>query len=127
MGDTDKQYFEWFYRKIQAEGVPAVWTGSERHCGNYPALVAGMPGLYIFDAKEYCSMFYPAAWRYRYGVYAAVENITVEASPVAEGRVNAVCFPNEHVYEPSKYHEGLEVCKWCGSARQAVESIKEEA
>ena len=48
MGDTDKQYFEWFYRKIQAEGVPAVWTGSERHCGNYPALVAGMPGLYIW-------------------------------------------------------------------------------
>ena len=76
-------------------GVPAIWVGGKRHCGNYPTLVAGMPGLYIYDAKEYGSMFYPAAWRYRYGVYAAEQNVTVEASPVAEGRVTAVCFPEE--------------------------------
>ena len=56
-------------------GVPAIWVGGERHCGNYPALVAGMPGLYIYDAEEYGSMFYPAAWRYRYGVYAAAQNV----------------------------------------------------
>ena len=56
-------------------GVPAIWVGGERHCGNYPTLVAGMPGIYIFDAEEYCSMFYPAAWRYRYGVHAAAQNV----------------------------------------------------
>lgn len=56
-------------------GVPAIWVGGERHCGNYPTLVAGMPGLYIYDAEEYGSMFYPAAWRYRYGVYAAAQNV----------------------------------------------------
>ena len=56
-------------------GVPAIWVGGERHCGNYPTLVAGMPGIYIFDAEEYGSMFYPAAWRYRYGVYAAAQNV----------------------------------------------------
>lgn len=56
-------------------GVPAIWVGGERHCGNYPTLVAGMPGLYIYNAEEYGSMFYPAAWRYRYGVYAAAQNV----------------------------------------------------
>jgi hypothetical protein len=56
-------------------GMPAIWVGGKRRCGNYPTLVAGMPGLYIYDAEEYGSMFYPAAWRYRYGVYAAAQNV----------------------------------------------------
>lgn len=75
MDKFDKEYFEQKVQKLKADGVPAVWIGGERHCGNYPALVAGMPGIYMGDLDDRYSMFYPASWKYHYGVHAAKQNV----------------------------------------------------
>ena len=52
MDNLDKRYFEQMVEELKANGVPAVWLGGERHCGNYPALVAGMPGIYMGDLDD---------------------------------------------------------------------------
>ena len=75
MDKLDKAYFEKMLEALKADGVPAVWIGGERHCGNYPALAEGMPGIYMPDVDERLSMFYPAVWKYHYGVHAAVQNV----------------------------------------------------
>jgi len=49
MDNLDKRYFEQMVEELKANGVSAVWLGGARHCGNYPALVAGMPGIYMGD------------------------------------------------------------------------------
>jgi len=75
MDNLDKRFFEQMVEELKANGVPAVWLGGERHCGNYPELVAGMPGIYMADLDDRLSMFYPAAWKYHYGVHAAKQNV----------------------------------------------------
>ncbi len=80
MNKFDKAHFDWLYNEVLlVEGVPAVWVGGDRHCGDYPNLVSGMPGYYIFSEEKYGSMFYPAIWKYRYGVYAAEQNVHLTA------------------------------------------------
>jgi hypothetical protein len=53
--------------------LPRCGSGEQRFCGNFPALAAGMPGIYVPD--ESVPMFYPEAWKYRYGILARTENI----------------------------------------------------
>ncbi|RPH57124.1 MAG: hypothetical protein EHM81_12030 [Chloroflexi bacterium] len=73
MQRSDKTHHQTRLERLQRDGTPALWIGEQRFCGNFPALAAGMPGIYVPD--ESVPMFYPEAWKYRYGILARTENI----------------------------------------------------
>jgi len=82
MDQFDKRHFQWLYEMMTTEGVPAIWKGGTRRCGDYPNLENDMPGYYIYSGEQYCSMFYPAVWNHHYGVYAAKENVDVNSPAI---------------------------------------------
>lgn len=79
MEALDKTHHQQHLERLQRDGTPALWIGGERFCGNFPTLTAGMPGIYLPD--ESAPMFYPEAWKYRYGILASAENIQLTAPP----------------------------------------------
>jgi hypothetical protein len=78
MDKLDQAYFKRHLERLKAEGLPAIWTGGQRHCGEYPALAAGMPGIYVGDENDGASMFYPAIWNHRYGVRAIRQDVQMK-------------------------------------------------
>jgi len=73
MQRSDKTHHQARLERLQRDGTPALWVGAPRCCGNFPTLTAGMTGIYVPD--ESVPMFYPEAWKYRYGILARTENI----------------------------------------------------
>ncbi len=104
---SDQEYYRQMLDDLRRDGVSAIWTGSLRHCGNYPDLTSGMPGIYIHAPEdERLSMFYPDAWNHRYGVHANEDDIEPKTFSVSQDFLERCAGQNScstlNMHEPAK-------------------------
>ena len=74
MDKFDKIRHQQHMERLHSQGKSAIWKGTLRYCSPYPDLQAGMPGIWAPGDQP---MFYPEAWKYRYGILGKPENVEV--------------------------------------------------